>query len=252
MCLIQLAYDMYEKSLIIAANRDEFTVRAAEPAFYWQEGFLAGRDVQAGGTWLGVSPSGRFAAVTNVRHPKSRILGDKSCGDIVKDFLSTAVSCTEMIDELQREAHLYGGFNVLLYDGNSLYHYNNIFDETHKLSSGIYSLSNHSLNTPWPKVIRSRDQFEQLLNNEALPNDFITMMQNNEQAAIADLPQTGVAPEMELNLSSMFINIEGYGTRCTTYVTIDYTSIHFIEQTYVQGIPTTRIEEQLIMEKCLK
>lgn len=242
MCLIQLAFCEETKSWTVAANRDEFIARDARPAHVWENGIFAGRDVQAGGTWLGMKGR-RFAAVTNVRHPKSRIMGERSRGSLVTDFLTSSLSAAAFIAHLQQHHLLYGGFNILLFDGEAFYHYNNIFHDSTKLTTGYYTLSNHTLNTPWPKSVRVREHFIPLYEANAAPMQFIHMMQDSTRAPVHALPETGLAPQMEENLSSIFIHIEGYGTRCTTYIQHTDDKTIFVEQTYENGVPTTLVEQ---------
>lgn len=249
MCLIQLAFDAQQKAFTVIANRDEFTARPAAAAHYWANGIFAGQDIEAGGTWLGLSKNRRFAAVTNVRHPKSRILGERSRGEIVTRFLTSTQSSQAFIRELQRDKELYGGFNVLLFDGTELHHYNNIFDETTQLASGYYTLSNDTLNTPWPKSVRVREQFVPLFEADAQADAFLAMMQDNTQAADEELPLTGIDPAMEKQLSSIFIAIDGYGTRCTTYIKSASTHTEFIEQTYENGVAVSLVRETMTHEK---
>lgn len=244
MCLIQLSYNELHQTYTVIANRDEFLDREAVPAHLWQSGIFAGKDLSAGGTWLGITAQGRFAAVTNVRHPDSRVVGIHSRGDIVTQFLQSDVTSKQIVTQLQQQREQYGGFNVLLYDGKEFYHYNNIFDKTTRLTSGIYSLSNHSLNTPWPKACRSRERFEQLLATDASPQQFITIMQDDTQAQPHELPNTGIDRHMEQQLSSIFIQLDGYGTRCTTFIDKHPHHITFIEQTYEGGFATTIVHEQ--------
>lgn len=250
MCLIQLAFHDDTKSYTVIANRDEFTNRPAIAAHYWENGLFAGQDAQAGGAWLAVTKDRRFAAVTNVRHPQSRILGDRSRGELVTKFLTSDVSARDFIDVLKEERELYGGFNILLFDGDEFYHYNNIFNDMTKLATGYYTLCNNTLGTPWPKVVRVREQFIPLYESGAEPEAFIRLMQQPERAPIDQLPATGVPLEMEEKLSSIFIAFEGYGTRCTTYIRSDEQQFTFIEQTYDNGQPTTYVEEKTLFATC--
>lgn len=239
MCLIQLAFCEKTMDWTIAANRDEFLDRPAIPAHLWENGVFAGRDELAGGTWLGIHANRRFAAVTNVRHPKSRILGERSRGELVTQFLTTSLSALTFIEQLKRDAALYGGFNILLFDGQQFYHYNNIFGDTTRLTTGYYTLSNDTLDTPWPKAVRVRQAFIPLHAANASPIEFIHMMQDDTRAAHDALPQTGIELDMEKKLSSIFIQIDGYGTRCTTYIHSTQKETQFVEQTYENGVPTT-------------
>lgn len=249
MCLIQLAFNEEKRAFTVLANRDEYTARPATAAHYWSNGIFAGQDIEAGGTWIGIARNRRFAALTNVRHPKSRILGERSRGDIVTRFLTSTVCAEAFIHELQQQKEKYGGFNVLLFDGTTFHHYNNIFDETTTLTSGYYTLSNDTLNTPWPKAVRVREQFIPLYETHAAPEAFIHIMQDNTQAPTDALPKTGIEPVMEKQLSSIFIALDGYGTRCTTYIRSGEFNTQFIEQTYEDGIATSIVRETIHHKK---
>ena len=155
MCIIAVSSKTHtEYPLIIVSNRDEFYIRKTEAAHIWQDAphILAGRDAEQGGTWLGVSKGGRFVAITNFRNPSLPEQGTYSRGHIATNFLNSVASAQEFAEDLQQKRHFYGPFNVLLFDGDQLYHYNNIVDTITKMQPGIYGLSNATLNTPWPKV----------------------------------------------------------------------------------------------------
>ena len=153
MCLILLAHQLHPGiPLILAANRDEFHDRPTAALDFWPESgdLLAGRDLQAGGTWFGVTRGGRWAAVTNYRTPAERRTGATSRGKLVSDFLTGAGSAASYLEELATADDDYNGFNLLLGDGGGVYHYSNRSGETTKLEPGCYGLSNHLLYTPWP------------------------------------------------------------------------------------------------------
>ncbi|MDB6083560.1 MAG: hypothetical protein JWN43_1441, partial [Gammaproteobacteria bacterium] len=156
MCLILVVWRAHPTfSCIVAANRDEFHARPTEPAHWWAGSqILAGRDLLAGGTWLGITRTGRFAALTNYRAPDQRRPDAPSRGTLVKGILESGASVSEELAHLRRVGAQYNGFNVLFSDGERLGMYESISGEGRELSPGIYGLSNHLLDTPWPKVQR--------------------------------------------------------------------------------------------------
>ena len=236
MCIIAVSFKTHaEFPLIIAANRDEFYVRKTEVAHIWQDAphILAGRDAEQGGTWLGVSKTGRFVAITNFRNPSLREQGTYSRGQIATDFLNSEVSAKEFAQDLQQKCHLYGPFNVLLFDGAQLFHYNNIIDTITKLQPGIHGLSNATVNTPWPKVELLKSKLAHVLANPSFSDDdLFTVLTNRTKAPDEALPSTGVPLELERNLSAIFIHFAGYGTRCSTVIRLTNTGWQFTERTY--------------------
>ena len=220
MCLILFAWKKHPKyDLIVAANRDEFYDRPTQKAHIWPEevDLIAGKDLKAGGTWMGISKSGKFAALTNYRDPKHMNPEAPSRGDLTKDFLKKEISPASYLQEILSENIPYNGFNLLLGDSDSLYYYNNINNEIKELEAGIYGLSNALLNDPWPKVINGKVKLEEAVSNENLtPSDLFNILRDRVIAPDHELPHTGVPMEWERALSSMYIETENYGTRCST------------------------------------
>jgi uncharacterized protein with NRDE domain len=218
MCLILFSYQPNsDKRLWLAANRDEFHQRAAMPARIWpqQPAIIAGQDLQAGGTWLGITRQGRFAAITNYRKPNSAE-GTISRGALCADFLSSDISCLDYLSQIQQHKNHYSGFNLLLDDGNDFYYYSNTQNQITKLVAGYYSLSNAFLNTPWPKTTgginalkyaQSHDDLINLLMDKSLPPDI-------------ELPNTDIGIATERLLAPRFIQSEQYGTRASTALSI--------------------------------
>jgi len=224
MCLILVAWRAHPRyPCVVAANRDEFFGRPTAEADWWPEqgDILAGRDLQAGGTWLGVSRTGRFAALTNFRDP-ARINPDApSRGALVTGFLRSAAPTAEAMGELaERGAHC-NPFNVLCSDGRDLGVYESTTGEARLLEPGVYALSNHLLDTPWPKVRQAKSRLAEAL--EELPQSaaLLDLLRDTEPAVDDDLPRTGVSLELERMLSSAFVIGNDYGTRCSTIVTTD-------------------------------
>ena len=236
MCIIAVSFKTHtEYPLIIVSNRDEFYIRKTEAAHIWQDAphILAGRDAEQGGTWLGVSKRERFVAITNSRNPTLPERGTYSRGQIATDFLNSEIRAQEFAEDLQQNKHLYGPFNVLLFDGDQLYHYNNIVDTITQMQPGIYGLSNATLNTPWPEVELLKSSFAHVLSNPSFSDDdLFKVLTNRTKAPDEALPSTGVPLELERNLSAIFIHFEGYGTRCSTVIRLTNTHWQFTERTY--------------------
>jgi uncharacterized protein with NRDE domain len=238
MCLILLAIERHPHfPLVIAANRDEFFNRPAQPAHFWagDHRVLAGKDIEAGGTWLGITPGGRFAALTNYRDPANMGKSQQSRGLLPLNYLRSSLSPLEYISKIAVDDAVYNGYNLLMSDDLSrFYHYSNISGESALLIPGIHGLSNHLLNTPWPKVESGRAMLENLVARETIHNeDLFEMLYHKQQAPDEELPDTGIEIELERVLSPMFIRTSGYGTRCSTVITMDRTGrIAFEERTF--------------------
>src|SRR6185436_979199 len=226
MCLLVLAWKHHPRyRLILAGNRDEFHDRPAAPLNWWHDDprILGGRDLKAQGTWLGVARSGRFGVVTNYRDLKAPVDGAPSRGLLVPRFLTGATSPKEFLDDLRGAAPRYSGFNLLVGGTRSLYYFSNRGPNTPTaLTPGVYGLSNHLLDTPWPKLARTRERFTALLSqSEIAPEDLFTMLADREQASAADLPSTGLPEDWERVVSAPFIVNERYGTRCSSVLFVE-------------------------------
>ena len=223
--------------LIVAANRDEFHGRATAAASHWQDQptILAGRDLEGGGTWLGLHVAGRFATVTNVRsaHPVRR--GPRSRGLIVSDFLRADHDATTHAEQLMPAASNYDGFNLLAWDGADLAWLSNQASAPRTLAPGIYTLSNALLDTSWPKTERLRGAFLRVMASDTRDPiiALLAVLRDTARAAAAQLPDTGIGPERESWLSSIFIAGDDYGTRCSSVLTItDAGQVNFHERRY--------------------
>jgi uncharacterized protein with NRDE domain len=221
MCLVAVALDAHPRYwLAIAANRDEFHDRAAEPAHWWREGWLAGRDLEAGGTWFGVRRDGRWALVTNVREPGKRDALAMSRGGIVTDALS-APSIDAFAQQLASHGGRYNGYNLLAGNTRAALWQSNRAEGTHALASGVTGLSNAALGTPWPKVERlSQAMRAWAATGEALLDPLLDALADRERVPDAKLPSTGVPLDWERLLSAPFIVSERYGTRCSTVLVV--------------------------------
>lgn len=227
MCLILFAYRIHPSyRLILLANRDEFFARPTQPLAFWPDipEILAGRDLEAGGTWLGITRNGRFAAVTNYRDPKNISPDALSRGKIPVDYLLSGLNPQEYCAAKRKDWHQYNGFNVLAGDDQNLVWASNRGSESIAIGPGLYGLSNHLLDTGWPKVQRGKDLFRQLLAaaGEAPPalDDLFFLLQDTWQPPDCELPDTGIGPAWERLLAPIFISSDTYGTRSSLVLTV--------------------------------
>lgn len=223
MCLIVVAWRATPAlPLVVAANRDEWRERPAEPAHWWSEHprLLAGRDLRAGGTWMGITREGRFAAVTNFRDPADRRATARSRGGIVTEFLLGAETPRRFLVALAARAGEYNAFNLILGDGAGLFYYGSRENEAREIEPGVHGLSNHLLDEPWPKVVEGRRGMEAALASRDPAPALFEMLSREAIAPDADLPATGVGLEWERRLSSALITGDDYGTRASTVLTV--------------------------------
>ncbi|MBK7383716.1 MAG: NRDE family protein [Flavobacteriales bacterium] len=237
MCLIAFAYKVHpEFPLIVVANRDEFLDRPTEPARFWpaEPHILAGRDRKAGGTWMGITTSGRFAAVTNYRDLRLPRVEGPSRGILVRQAMEAGFA--------PENSERYEGFNLLYGTIDRLMYHSNVNVETLDLPPGVHGLSNHLLNTPWPKVVRAKSRLTELLAAELQVRDLFDLLADRTRAADPDLPDTGLDLGRERALSSIRIEMDGYGTRCSTVVLVDRTGAVTFEERVIQPPSVGRFE----------
>jgi uncharacterized protein with NRDE domain len=237
MCLIVLAWQVIPGTpLIAAANRDEFYDRPAAPAAWWEDHpqVYAGRDLRGGGTWLGVTRDGRFAALTNIRAPSEKRSNAPSRGALVANYLTGQATAQEYIDEIAVNADSFNGFNLLVGDCNQLVWFSNGKKDDPRngrpLAPGIYGLSNDLLDSPWPKVVRTKAQFASLLCQGAPEEAFFEMLTDTTRASDCRLPKTGVGMEMERLLSAVCIESPNYGTRASTVVQLHTNNVAVLNE----------------------
>ncbi len=254
MCLIAVAHRVHpDTPLVVAANRDEFVARPTAPAGFWAEepSVLGGRDLAAGGTWLGVTRTGRFATVTNVREPRFHRDGVESRGTLVSEFVADTRSATDFAAAIETRSSRMNGFNLLLHDGRDLVYVTNRGDlpgeptfRFETLDKGVYGLSNAALDTPWPKVRRLRDAVREIVDGAVPePEVLLGLLADESVAPDPELPDTGVGLERERALSPARIRMEGYGTRASTVVLYHRDGhVTFVERTWPRrnGVPETR------------
>ena len=224
MCLILLAWRAHpEFPCVLAANRDELHERATAAADWWsgEAGILAGRDLHAGGTWLGVTRCGRFAALTNFRDGGTRRATAPSRGMLVSELLESGRSVPESLRYLEREGPRYNPFNILFSDGRRVGIYESVLGEGRELGPGVFGLSNHLLDTPWPKVQNAKTALTAALADPRDAAAVLHLLRDDRPASDGDLPRTGATLEWERLLSSAFVRAPDYGTRCSTLLRID-------------------------------
>jgi uncharacterized protein with NRDE domain len=221
LCLIVIAWKARDDlPLIVAANRDEWRERPAQPAHWWNDApaILAGRDLRAGGTWMGVTRSGRFAAITNFRDPAERRSTAPSRGALVTEFLQSGEAPERFLATIAARAGAYNGFNLIVGDGASLWYFGSREGAMRPIDPGVHGLSNHLLDEPWPKVRRGRDVMAAALDDADPAPRLFEMLSDANPAPDAELPDTGVGITWERRLATALITGEEYGTRCSTVV----------------------------------
>lgn len=239
MCLILFARGAHpDYPLVIAANRDEYYRRPTAKAAFWQDHprILAGRDLECMGTWLGVTRAGRFAALTNFRDPRERKTDAPSRGQLVSDFLTSERPPREYLDEVATRAPQYKGFNLLAGDVDGVFYFSSRSGSVQEVSPGIHGLSNHLLDTPWPKVARGKLRLQAALADEPNPEALLDLLHDREPATESELPETGVGADLERVLSPALIVSPQYGTRSSTAVLFGGDgSVSFSERTILPG-----------------
>lgn len=223
MCLVVLRWDPQGPfPLVVVANRDELHARPTAAAGRWEDApeVLAGRDLEAGGTWLGVAETGRFAALTNYREGLGAPRGARSRGELVAGFLRGRAAPAPYARGLG-DLDAYAGFTLLLCDGRELVALSNRDGgEPEPLAPGVYGLSNHLLESPWPKVERTKARLAELLDapDPPDPEALLALLADRAGAPDEHLPDTGVGLELERFLAPVFLVGPVYGTRCSSAV----------------------------------
>lgn len=243
MCLLAFSWNSHPRyRFVFAGNRDEFHRRPAAAAEWWPgtPDVFGGRDLEAGGSWLGMNRDGRFAVVTNFREPDQRPAGMRSRGELVTAFLAENPGAVEYLDSIERDADAYAGFNLLF--GNvmrddALFYFSNrngLADVEKSVAPGIHALSNHLLDTPWPKVQRLRQRFAtELEHSRPRLQALLDFLDDTEPARDEELPASGISPEWERRLSSARIIGDEYGTRASTAIAVDRDgNCEFIERRF--------------------
>ncbi|MFZ4625753.1 MAG: NRDE family protein [Rhodoferax sp.] len=238
MCLIAWHWQPASPTpLLLLANRDEYYARPSRSLQWWDDAdILAGRDLQAGGTWLGISRSGRLAALTNHRDPAVMRPNAPSRGELVSTFLQSDHSARTFLSALADCASRYNPFNLLVFDGASLLGLESRHARIIKLVPGVGAVSNADFQTPWPKLATLKSRLQALV-AQGQPSDaeLLALLHNRHIAADADLPATGIPMAIERALSAAFITLPEYGTRACSIVRIAANQIEFLEQVFDAG-----------------
>ncbi len=237
MCLILFGYKVSKKyPLILAANRDEFYQRPTQSMHIWKElpFILAGKDLEQGGTWLGINKNtGRFAALTNYRDPATIRPNAPSRGAIIIDFLKTDKGAKPHFNDFKKYAPAYNGFNLLAGSKDELYWFSNIKNAFEEIPQGVHGLSNHHLDTPWPKVTSGKKTLKNIIDESVAVDALFSMLNDQHIPDDGQLPDTGVGMDWERLLSPLFIQSPGYGTRSSTVMLMDNNGhIEVTERTY--------------------
>ena len=237
MCILFLAKDCHpDWPLIVAANRDEFFARPSAAMAFWDEhpNVLAGRDLEAGGTWLGVNRRGRFSAVTNFRTARDPVANARSRGELVAGFLQSSGGVAAWGSLLEHSFREYNPFNLVFGDRSNLFAWDHVAQRVRLLKTGYHSVSNGAIDEPWPKMARGVGQLRQYIEagGPLAEDEILRIMQDRHRAPLAELPQTGIATEWEHALSSIFVEGEHYGTRTSTVLFFGTDRIEVTEQNY--------------------
>jgi Uncharacterized conserved protein len=253
MCLLLFAYQAHPGyRLVLGANRDEFYDRPTAPAAFWDDApwILGGRDLSAGGTWLAISKDGRFGAVTNIRAPGSHHDNAPSRGWLIRDYLCGESAAAAYLDELQVRAGTFNGFNLILGDASGIYYFSSRGGKPQRVSPGLHGLSNHLLDTPWPKVVRGKCALGRVLRTTVLRtavlrtavlhtardisiDAVLALLTDSTHPDDRALPDTGVGLTLERFLSPLFIVGAHYGTRASSVILIDQLgTVQFCERTF--------------------
>lgn len=237
MCLILFSYKEHSKyRLILASNRDEFLDRPTTKLSYIQQyKIFAGLDNKDGGTWLGLSKTGKIAGITNFRDPKIVLNNPPSRGHLVSGYLKSDYLPEDYLKSIQKQKTVYNGFNLIVGDTENLFYYSNVSNKIVKIQAGLYGLSNHFLDTLWPKVINGKKILKSILteNKKIQFEKIFSLLKNKETVSDELLPNTGVGLQWEQLLSTIFITTPIYGTRTSSIILIEYNGkTTFIERTF--------------------
>jgi uncharacterized protein with NRDE domain len=237
MCLIFLSLQAHPTyKLVVAANRDEFYNRRTQAAHYWEDHpqILGGRDLEASGTWMAMTRTGKISMLTNYRDPHNINPNAPSRGNLVSDYLIGDLAPEQYLKSIAQNGKSYNGFNLITGSPDALWYFSNYQDGVSEIPAGLHGLSNHLLDSPWPKVIRGGGKFKDVLKQESIAPASLFEILYDEQVASDDvLPHTGLPLDRERALSSMFIKTENYGSRCSTIVLVDHRDhVTFSERVY--------------------
>ena len=251
MCLILFALGRHrDYPLVVIANRDEYYARPSRTAHWWDDvPIFAGRDLEAGGTWLGINRQGRFAAVTNVREPGGMTPGKRSRGELPRDFLAGKADPVDYLAEVAGRGGEYSGFNLLLGDSSALWVCSNRGGAPMPVEPGVYGVSNGAFDEDWPKLASARAELSALLGDSPDEEALLEILTDHRIAPDHALPSTGVSLDVERMLSSRFIRSPEYGTRACSVLRFEADGvIHFSEFNFVDATHSGDIVRQQIRD----
>lgn len=236
MCLILFAIDEHpEFDLVIAANRDEFYNRPTLQAHVWEKPawMIGGKDIQGGGSWLGISPNRKLAMLTNFRDPSSIDPNAPSRGALITNYFTHDEGPENYLKKIAVNGSDYNGFNLLCENESGMFYYSNYGKHVQKVNPGVHGLSNALLDDPWPKVEKGKAGLHRWIHSAGDPSALFDLLYDSEQASDESLPSTGVSLDLERSLSSMFIKTPTYGSRTSTVILRDRKgNVRFMERTY--------------------
>ncbi|MFC1829231.1 NRDE family protein [Thermodesulfobacteriota bacterium] len=241
MCLLLIAYDIHpDYRLVLAANRDEYYDRPTRPLSFWEDepDILAGRDLKCQGTWLALTRTGRWGAITNFREQAMRDKDAPSRGHLVSDFNAGKMSPKRYLEHVKNIGEAYNGFNLLVGDRSGICYYTNRGNSVRQITAGIYGISNHLLDTSWPKVEKGKADLEALLVNQSdiHPEELLRLLEDRSTPSDEKLPDTGVGLGWERILSPLFITSDIYGTRSSSVILEKRSGeVTFWERTFIPG-----------------
>ena len=250
MCILFIAIEQHpDYPLVVAANRDEFYARPTQSSHFWvdNDAIFAGKDLQSGGTWMGVNKAGYLAALTNFRAPHLNMDNAPTRGYLVSNYLREPHN--DYAETLMSSASTYNGYNLLFGHWTKLSVFNNVSGSLNSLSNGVHGLSNANLDTPWPKLTSGVDALSDYMQQTKTiePSDLFEILSRRELAADHELPDTGISKEWEKALSSIFINLDSYGTRSSTLLLIDRDhQCHWHERNYNDKAQLERETHQML------
>lgn len=244
MCTVLFALNKHPNyKLIVAANRDEFKARNTAPLGWWEDqpNIIGGRDLEGGGTWMGMSKNGRFATLTNYREIPQKFENAPTRGTLVSDFLNGEMSPRAYLKALEASGQIYNGFNIVFGENSDWFHYSNRADRATQLAAGIHGVSNAVLNTPWPKVEKGKNQLHQIMQTPIITSEnFLPILTDRTIYPDNLLPNTGVSLEWERELSSINVVSPKYGTRVSTVIMVDQKNhVTYHERTYPDNTDRT-------------
>ncbi|EXD35941.1 MULTISPECIES: NRDE family protein [Acinetobacter] len=241
MCIVALAWQVLEQTPIcLLSNRDEFYARPTTQLYQWSNlPIVAGQDLQSGGTWMGVTASGRWAVVTNFRDGQDKKTYDTSRGALVEDFLLSDLTPIRFAQQLEQKQHQYAGFNLFMGDQAQAVYMSNRGEAPQVLAKGVYVVSNGLMSEHWEKTAHLRKRFTQEFlpmlqdnaNQDDIENAAWDILEDERQVIPELLPATGISPEMEQLLSSTFIQSPIYGTRCSNFLNMRNQQWNWLEKT---------------------